>query len=433
MNQFNVSIWGDEAFSAILSQKSIPNIILTIAKDTSPPLYNILEHICFRFFGTSEITIRALSFFFFLIAIFFVFKIASHFWTKETALFASLLTFFNPFFFQYAFEGRMYSLLAATVVASFYFLITKKWKFYVLAVVLALYTHHFAIFAIFIEGIWFLLFSETKNLKTKIILGFEVFGAIALLYTLWLIPLYNQTKMVGSGFWLGVPTLIDLKELIYKYLAKGIPNNLDSLALWLTFGILILRHWEKNIKKSLFLILWFLTPIILTWLVSQKFQSIFFDRYLLYTIPAAMILLASQKRFLSHILIVILFASFWLIDFNYFTHPTKPPFRDLAQYVLETKKGDDYLINWNSSAHHLWESKYYGIGAPIYLPDKGNLPYFTGTALMTPTDTIRALPLKANRIGVITSGPIDEIKLPGYTESKVSTFDSLKFIWYEKN
>ena len=74
-NQFTASLWGDEAFSAILSMKPIPEIISIIARDTSPPLYNLTEHIWFQIFGTSEIAVRSLSFLYYLIAVFFVYKI----------------------------------------------------------------------------------------------------------------------------------------------------------------------------------------------------------------------------------------------------------------------------------------------------------------------------------------------------------------------
>ncbi len=431
INQFNVSLWGDEAFSATLSQKSIPQIITTIAHDTSPPLYNILEHIWFNLFGNSEIAIRALSFLFLAIAIFFVFKIGEYYWDKKTGLLAALFTFLNPFFFTYAFEGRMYSLLAATITASFYFFIKKKWVPYIIFGTAALYTHHFAIFAIFIQGLWFLkrlLFEKDKETKNNL----YAFIAVGILYIPWLIPLYNQTKMVETGFWLSKPTLIDLKELIYKYLTKGIPNNLNNVALWTSWAVLILRKWNKQIEKTIFLIFWFILPIVITWVISQKFQSIFFDRYLLYTIPAAMLILVSNKRQFSSIPLALLLSFFLITDYNYFTHPTKPPFRDLAQYLQETKKGDDYLINWNGKAHHLWESKYYGLNAPIYLPKDQPLPYFTGTALMKPDDTVASLPTKAYRIGVITSESIDEVNLPGYTKKDIHNFGNLKLIWFRK-
>lgn len=436
LNQFNVSIWGDEAFSAVLSQKSIPDIISIIIKDTSPPLYNITEHILFSTFGHSEVAIRSLSFLYFLIAVFFTYKITSYFWNKNTAILATSLIFLNPFFFSYAFEGRMYSLLAATVAASFYFLITKKWRAYVLATILALYTHHFAIFAIFIQGLWFIgqlassFITENKKKKKEVKAHFLSFIAIGIAYIPWIIPLYNQTKMVGSGFWLGKPTLTDMLGLIARYLGTGINNPLARPALVLVLAILVLRKWNSGIQKTTFLLLWFLGPIILTWVVSQKFQPIFFDRYILYTIPGAMLIVASERRNISNILLAVALALFILIDFSYFIHPTKLPFRNLANYVLEKKRGDDYIVNWNGASHHLWESKYYGLNAPIYLTSKANLPFFVGTALMTPNDLVYSIPKNAFRVGVITSGPVDEVKIANYTEKEVHPFGNLKLIWF---
>jgi len=437
MNQFTTSLWGDEAFSAILSMKSVREIISIISRDTSPPLYNLTEHLAFRLFGTSEIVIRGLSFFYFLIAVFFVYKIGEYFWNKKAGVLATALTFLNPFFFTYAFEGRMYSILAAAVTASMYFFLTRKWVFYVLATAAALYSHHFAIFAVFIQGLWFvkeLLFPEEKGAgKRKLALSiFKSFVAIGILYLPWLMPLYNQTKMVGGGFWLGTPTIKDFFGLLGKYLAVGIPSGLTKPALVLVLLTFAIRRWNEARQKSIFLLTWFIGPIILVWLVSQKFQSIFFDRYLLYSIPGAMLLLASNTRKFSYIMIAVAIVLFSIVDFNYFTHPTKRPFRELANYVLEVKRGDDFLINWNSAAHHLWESKYYKIPAPIYVPGQGDLPFYVGTALMTKDDIIRSLPTKINRLGVITSGDVAEINLPGYTKLEEKDFGVLKFVWYKK-
>ncbi len=432
MNQFNVSLWGDEGFSAILSTKSLPDIIKIITRDTSPPLYNITEHFAFRIFGTSEIVIRGLSFFYYCIAVFFIYKIAALLWNRRTGVYAAVLTFLNPFFFIYAFEGRMYSILAMGVCASMYFFLKKKWAFYVIATLVAIYSHHFAFFALFVQGIWFLhelIFGNRKQAGKM----FLAFLAVAVLYIPWIIPLYNQTKMVTGGFWLGKPSPNDLKNLIYNYLATGISHPLSQTALYVVFVGILIRKWNKNIKNTLFMLSWFLVPILTTWLLSQKIQSIFYNRYLLYTIPAAMIILASNGRKYLHIVLMgVIIGIFVVVDVFYFTHPTKQPFAEMASYVKEFKRGDDYLINWNSSSHHLWEAKYYGIPAPLYIP-KGDLPYFVGTALMEKDDIIRAIPNKKYyRIGVITSGPIEEVVIPNYTRSTAESFGDLKFIWFIK-
>ena len=327
----------------------------------------------------------------------------------------------------------MYSIMAMGVAASMYFFLKRKLVGYVVATLIALYSHHFAIFAIFVQGAWFVkefLFGNKVTAK-RMLKGFIIVG---LLYLPWIIPLYNQTKMVGGGFWLGRPDLMDLRNLIYDYLAEGIKSRLAESALYIVFVLLLIRDWFKNIEKTIFMLFWFLVPILATWFISQKFQSIFYNRYLLYTIPAAMITLASNKRVpASNIIIGLLLLMFAVTDYGYFNNPTKLPFREFASYVQQNEQPGDYLINWNSSSHHLWESKYYGIPAPIYIPNDNQLPFFVGTALMQPSDIVRGLPENANRIGVITSGPIDEIVLPNYTETDSESFSDLKIVWYQKN
>ncbi len=443
-NQFTTSIWGDEGFSAILSMKSLPDIIKIISRDTSPPLWNIFEWLVFNTLGTDEIYIRGLAFFFFLGAVFFTYKIGVHLWSRQTGFWAAALTFLNPFFFTYAFEGRMYSIMALGVSASMYFFLKRRWVPYVIFTLWALYSHHFAFFVLFTQGIWFIyeFVAGEKKVAKKM---FKYFIFVGIGYIPWLIPLYNQTKMVGGGFWLSTPTTKDLVVIFFDYLANGIKNDsltiplinipIYQISLVLVLIALITRNWFTKYKSTLFTLSWFMVPILLTWAISQYFQSIFFNRYLLYTIPGAMLVLASNKRGVaSRIILSLIIIFFVIIDYHYFTHPTKLPFREMSVYVKDTQKDGDILINWNSSSHHLWETKYYGMPAPIYIPEgAGDLPFFVGTALMEESDIIRKIPESTQRVGVVTSGNVDEINLPGYTEMEAKQLDSLKFVWYQKN
>lgn len=427
MNQFNASLWGDEAFAAVLAQKNLFDIVRIVARDTSPPGYYFLEHFWLLIFGNSEVAIRSLSFLFFLITVFFVYKIGNLLWDRKTGVIAALFTFLNPFLFIYAFEGRMYSMMAAAVTASMYFFLKRSWVGYVIATTIALYSHHFAIFAVFVQGLWFL--KEFFWGKRKVAFSmFKAFLSVGILYLPWLYPLYLQTILVGADFWLQTPDLPELWELIRKFLAEGIVHPFTKPAFYLVATILVLRNWGKDSGKSVFLVLWFLTPLVLTFLISQFFQSIFFDRYMLYAIPAGSLILASNRRHISNLLMAAAVLLFAQINTFYFTHPTKQPFGDLANYVKETRQEGDFLINHNARAHHLWESKYYGIPAPLWVPE-GELPFYVGTALMVEGDIVRELP-DAPRIGVITSGRLEEVSLAGYTQSKSQQFGNLTFAWY---
>lgn len=428
MNQFTASLWGDEAWAATLAIKPIFQIIQIVARDTSPPLYYLLLHYWMNIFGTSEIAIRSLSFLFFLATVLGVYLIGKLLWDKKTGILAALLAFSNPFLYLYAFEGRMYSLLVLTSTLSVYFFLKKNKLGFILTTTAALYTHHFSLFVVFFEGLWTLRENWGNSFK-KILKNFSGFFLIALLYLPWFYPLYYQTSLVGSGFWLGKPTFKTLGEVIGKFLVGEGEGNLEKIAFGVIIITLVLRRWQEELEKSIFLLGWFFTPLVLTFIISQFFQPIFFDRYMLMAIPASSVLLVSSRRKPSFILIFTIISLLVAINYHYFLNPTKRPFRELANFVKQ-EAADLPLINYNAAAHHLWESKYYGLSAPIYAPQP--LPFYTGTALMESQDTISQLP-ETEEIGVITSAPPEEVEIPGYHLLKVQQFGQLLFIWMEKD
>ena len=428
MNQFTTSLWGDEAWAATLAIKPFLQIIKIVAKDTSPPLYYLLLHGWMRIFGSSEIAIRSLSFLFFLATVLTVYFIGKRLWDRKTGLIASLLALTNPFLFTYAFEGRMYSLLVLTSTLSLYFFLKKhRWGF-ILATTAALYTHHFSLFVVIFEAIWRFKENWGKNLK-QFIKSFFDFLIIGLLYLPWFYPLYYQTSLVGSGFWLGKPTLNIFKETLQKFLIGSGKEALRQVAYWSIIATLALRRWFREKEKTIFLLCWFFIPLLLTYLISQFFQSIFYDRYMLMVIPASSLLIASLRRKVSFIFIFIAIFSLATLNYYYFLHPTKKPFKELANFLKQEAKNLP-LINYNAAAHHLWESKYYGLQAPIYAPQP--LPFYTGTALMEKGDIIQNLP-DEKKIGVITSARVEEVEIPGYHQTKTQSFGQLSFIWIEKD
>ena len=427
MTQFSVSLWGDEAWAATLAVKPYWQIITTVARDTSPPLYYLLYHTWIKFFGISEISIRALSFLFFLGTVLTVYFIGKHLWDKKTGILAALLAFINPFLFTYAFEGRMYSILALTSTLSIYFFLKKNRPGFILASAAALYSHHFFIFVIIFEGLWRLAEVWRQPIK-KIFKSFTDFFIIGLLYLPWLYPLYYQTSLIGSGFWLGKPNPEVLLGTVLKFIVGDGLELTRQLALVTIIIALLLRNWLKDKKKSLFLLGWFFVPLILTYLVSQVFQSIFFDRYMLMVIPASSLLIASLRRKPSFVFILVIIFLLATLNYYYLTHPTKRPFRDLANYV-KAEAADLTLINYNAASHHLFESKYYGLGAPIYAPKP--LPFYVGTALMEENDIISQLP-DEEKIGLITSANPQDVVVPGYMIEKSKQFDSLHFLWLKR-
>lgn len=430
MNQLNTSLWGDESFTAVAIHNNFLSMLQIVVKDTAPPLYYLCLFIWTRIFGHSEIAIRSLSVLLYLGIVFVVYLIAKKIWGKTTGLLAALLTFANPFLFPFAFEGRMYAILVFTVTLSFYFFIINNFWGYVLASTAAIYSHHYAILALIFQFFWRLL--RTKNLTKNWLKFLKPYVFIGLFYLPWLYPFYKQVTMVGGqGFWLGKPTIKDVGGLLARYLVGNIVFKWQKYLLIFAGLILIFKKWRVKLEQNLILLGWVLIPIILAFCLSLGKTSIFYDRYLIFVIPGLMLLLAGGWRKVSLPLVLLFSLSLLWLNYYYFIHPTKRPFRQLANFVKQEIKEDDFLINYNGKAHHLWESKYYCLKAPLYAPG-GNLPYYVGTAQMTNEDIVLELPEK-DRIGVISSEEPESMRIKNYKLKTYQKFGSLSFSWFVKN
>ena len=110
-------------FSYLLAKQNILQILSLTAKDFNPPLYYLLLHGWMGLFGSSEIAMRTLSFFFFLGTLYVVgmFLMEIFEFSINEILVYLLLFVLNPLLHYYAFEARMYSLFAFLVTLSFYF------------------------------------------------------------------------------------------------------------------------------------------------------------------------------------------------------------------------------------------------------------------------------------------------------------------------
>ena len=433
-NQLTESLWGDEGFSALAVQEPFLEMIGIVMRDTAPPMFYVTGFLWGRMFGFSEIGLRSLTLLLILGSAIFAGLIVNRFQKeKVVAILTGFLAFLSPFLMPFAFEWRMYALLTFTVMGSIYFFMARRWKWYVGFAVAALYTHHFALFTVVAQGLWF-LFDEFSHWKSVKAFGKHLwpFLLVVGLYVPWLYPMYLQTKRVqGAGFWLSVPKVKEVGGLILKFMVGGVTKEWWLIVGGLVTILLISKNWKRVGKKWLELVVIFLMPVVLAVGVSYLVTPIFYDRYLLSVVVGMAVLvgLGTKKKFIP-VLIALVIIYGWQ-SFNQFTHPSKREFREMATYIKQEKTEADYLLNYNGRAHHLWESKYYGIPAPIYTPD-GPLPLYVGTAQMKESDTTEGLPEIEGRLGVIASEPIETITLSGYKVVEEKQFGGLVFSWWKQ-
>lgn len=429
------SLWGDEGFSALAVQKQFHETIRVVMNDTAPPLFYVIGFIWGRIFGFSETSLRSLSLILMLGSAFFAYKLVERIGRdKAVALVAGIMAFFSPFLFPFAFEFRMYALFSFTVMGSVYFFVCRKWRGYVIFTVASLYSHHYALFTVLGQFIWY-MFDEFdwKSKKTFVKQSWPFF-LVGAFYLPWVYPFYLQlTRVQGAGFWLGKPRLQQVIDLLYRFFTGGVDDN-RRLVVAVFLGIAVLgKRWKKIYKKWIELLFVLLLPVFASFAISHLLTPIFFDRYLLASAIGVVVLLnlGVKRRLLPFLVAVMIFYTY--MSAEAFVTPKKRPFRTFAAVVKAEVGEGDFLMNYNGKAHHLWETKYYEIDAPIYTPE-GELPLYVGTAQMTEEDTIDEIPQDIRRLGVISSDPVENVEIDGgWRLEKVLQVGSLKLIWYVRS
>ncbi len=111
------SIWFDEGWSADAAGQ--PTLQAAVAADpTNPPLYYLLLNLSSRVFGDSLFALRWVSVLFGLLAIPLTYQLAWRLFDTRAGVYAAFLVAFSPLLWWASQEARMYSLLAALLLAA---------------------------------------------------------------------------------------------------------------------------------------------------------------------------------------------------------------------------------------------------------------------------------------------------------------------------
>lgn len=360
-NLLTQSYWRDEAFAVLLADRPLKEIFgLIVRFDHTPSLFVYLQHIWIYLFDDGEIAMRSLSTLFYLLTVYFVYKL-----TKSRL--AALALALNPFLWQYALEARHYTAYLALVLGGVYFYQVKKLVWANVFWILAFWTHNFA-------WLYFLVFWLLK--RDKRLLPAALIGAV------WLPFAWRQIQSIGREMWLSAPV--------------GSWWWLESFKVFFPAGtvlalILLVLALLKPRK-----ILWLaLVPPLLTYLISRFWTPVYLERYLLPTL-ALLVVFIGRRRWLRPLMAVYVLVSalaFWQIN----QQTTKPPMRQaVTQIVKNLKPGDIVIteqpINYLEIYYYL---KRYGQQNRLYsylYPGEKHIPSYVGVDLVKPQSEILAVP-----------------------------------------
>ncbi len=206
---FSHSIMLDESYSIVFARGSLAGIVRATAADVHPPLYYFLLWFVRVLFGESIVKYRIVTALAsYLNLLWLGATLIRRKWGNGVAVFYILWFGLTYCTFEKSMIIRMYPLgcLLVTAVVIYLFSLYENWqkKDYILSIlftIAAMYTHYFAVMAVF--AAWLVLFAAVCLKKRQRV--WQVLGGgalIALGYLPWMGVVLSQTRKVTEGYWI---------------------------------------------------------------------------------------------------------------------------------------------------------------------------------------------------------------------------------------
>jgi uncharacterized membrane protein len=295
-------VWFDESYSLLLvAPHDLGEIARRTAVDGHPPLWYWVLKPWIALFGADIVAVRAQQALFMLGGLVLWYRFLCARFSRPLALIALLLIVTNPMLAHYTVEGRMYGFGVLLVGITLHLLTSRwRWRWYVYwpVAVAMLYTHYFLAFVVAAELLWLLLVRRDHELKVWWIV---VYGAsIVAAFTPWIPHAAAQTsRIVSTGFWIppvAPTTVVSYVEHAFLHIPDADAQGwlvFPVLGFLVTFAALLLRAGRE--RGGYHALLWCVlaVPWACLFILSCKpFTPIFHPRYVLFSLPALLALLA---------------------------------------------------------------------------------------------------------------------------------------------
>lgn len=364
----NRSIQYDDAFSILLSARSLGDIVTGTAADTMPPLYYFMLH--FWMTVSRQLWwLRLLSVLLNMGSILLLYSLVKNLLGERSALWAAFLAAISPIQIYHAQDLRMYALLAFWQMMYLWFFgriwrvssaETKipMWLWVGLAVsgALAMYCHNLAGFIIIAPNI-FLLIKRKWRLLIKLCIA-QV--GIALLAAPWLLMVPGQIEKIQGAFWTPRPGVVEVLQALVMFTASlPLPGVWFVVALGisvyiLVFVILELVRMKEGRENILFLVVMGLTPPVTLFVLSYLMRPVFVPRgFLIFGFMYAglaghMIAQSWEKKIGIFIMVSFVAASMIALPYQQtFRQFPRSPFKEAVAMLEKEMQAGDRLIHDN--------------------------------------------------------------------------------------
>jgi uncharacterized membrane protein len=367
----------DDAFSILLSGRSLGEIISGTAADTMPPLYYFLLHI-WQQISREVWFLRLLSVTLNLIGVTILYHLVRGLFNRRAGLLAGFFAAVSPLLIYHAQDLRMYALLSLAQLAYAYCFFRLFWQAdgrparswwvgFVFAGVVAMYTHNLAVFGLVVPDALLLARRRWRDLG-RLLLGQAVIGLLALP---WVVLIPGQVAKIQGAVWISRPGFLEaIQALLYQTIHLPLDPIPLAIGAILAVQILVSAIWFATLDHShnnawLFLAGFALIPPVLLFTASYMIHPVFLPRGFILSTFAYLGLVgaaaASQwKKGLGVFLAGSVFVSaiVSLPSLYRFDQFPRSPFAQAAAWLVENSQPDEIVIHDNKLSHfpmHVFE------------------------------------------------------------------------------
>jgi len=300
--------WFDETFSVEVARIDWRSFLhLLWWREANMSLYYVLLRTWLHL-GQSEFFIRSLSVLFAVATLPAIYWVARLLYNRRVALIATALLAFNSYHVRYSQEARGYTLFLLLATLSCGFLIAflrepsnRARRGYILASILAVYGHFYALLLLAVHWMavrWMVspgAAPDQRNIEIS-----------AQLRRSWIriglavLPLLVFVAKTGAGpiRWIQRPGLHDVLAFCENFAGS---NRWPLALIYAIACIAAVAPFRRQLRargqswevwRCQFLVLWLLFPVVLT-IVASIARPVFLPRYLIFCLPALLILAAA--------------------------------------------------------------------------------------------------------------------------------------------
>lgn len=416
---FTQSFWRDEAFSYFMAKKSVFEIILSTAKDFSPPLYYLVLHYWMKVFGSTEIALRSLSLVFFWGTIYVAFLFLNDIFKIKLKKSFFYLIFFiiNPLLLYYAFEARMYTMFAFFASLSYYAFFKKDYRLYLFSAIAGLFTQYYMLLVIFSQLFYLIINKKRVESFKKNTIYISLF-----VFLPWFVYFLTQNGFPNS-FWISklqFKDIFGLLGVIYtgnEYFFYGntfvqaIFQNLFYssilLSLITVIGIFLyakkFSHKEKLNYQLLFI--WGIGIAVAIGLISF-IKPLYFPRYLIFTTVGFLLLTIFVLEKINVYLRVVLIIILMTLTFNYqklqIKYRKKTDLRKTLREIQIIAGKNDLVytddLDFFTAQYYFDENRVY-----IYGKNYKEIPTYNGKVLIPEKKVALTLPFYPQKAFILKS------------------------------